>query len=270
MISAAASQFTGSIPDHYDKCLGPHIFVPYAEDMAKRVAALSPLSVLEIAAGTGILSKRLRNILPANAELLVSDLNPPMLEIAKAKLADAPGVSFQAADACVMPFPDEAFDCAVCQFGVMFFPDKESHFREAREVLKPGGTYLFSVWDDFAHNAFARIANDVIGSFFASDPPGFYKVPFGYARLDPIKLSLEQAGFSQLLFEIVQLNSEIPDVRMFAEGLVLGNPIVEEIRARGTEQPQLVIEKLTTALEKEFGSAPGRMRLQAIVVSARA
>ncbi len=172
-MSNAVTQFTGSIPDYYDRCLGPHIFVPYARDMALRVAALAPRHVLEIAAGTGIVSKCLRATLPTDTELLISDLNQPMLEIAKTKLAGASGVSFQAADACVMPFPDEAFDCAVCQFGMMFFPDKERHLRETRDVLRQGGHYLFNVWAEFACNPFARIAHETIGNFFTSDPPAF-------------------------------------------------------------------------------------------------
>ena len=269
MTNAALTQFTGSIPEYYDKGLGPHIFAPFAEDMAQRVSALSPRHVLEIAAGTGILSERLRAALPATAALLVSDLNPPMLEIAKAKLAGASGVVFQQADACAMPFSNAAFDCAVCQFGVMFFPDKDLSFREVRRVLRPGGAYLFNVWDDFAFNAFARIASETIASFFTSDPPGFYKVPFGYARLDPIKALLEAAGYRRLSFETVRLEQRISDVRAFAQGLVLGSPIVEEIRARGTAEPQAIIEKLNAAFENEFGARSGRMELQAIVVSAR-
>jgi ubiquinone/menaquinone biosynthesis C-methylase UbiE len=142
-----SARFTGDIPTNYDRGMGPHLFVDYAADLARRVAAARPLRVLEIAAGTGIVTRLLRDILPVTADLVASDLNPPMLDVARQKFRAGERIEFQPADANALPFPDGAFDAVVCQFGVMFFPDKLRAFAEAFRVLKPGGRFLFSVWD---------------------------------------------------------------------------------------------------------------------------
>ena len=165
-MSNDAAGFIGSIPQYYDQGLGPIIFADYAADIAQRAAAGNPLRVLETAAGTGIVTRRLRDALPADAHLIATDLNPPMLDIARAKFRAGEQVAFQPADAVALPFADQSFDAVVCQFGIMFFPDKARSCAEVFRVLAPGGRYLFSVWDSHRHNPFGRIAHEVAGSFF--------------------------------------------------------------------------------------------------------
>jgi ubiquinone/menaquinone biosynthesis C-methylase UbiE len=174
------ASFIGNIPEHYDRGLGPIIFVDYAADIARRAAACSPTRVLETAAGTGIVTRQLRDFLPAGASLTATDLNPPMIEVARAKFQPDERVDWRPADATALPFPDGSFDAVVCQFGVMFFPDKDRSYREVHRVLAPGGRYLFNVWDAHRYNPFGRITHEVAGSFFPVDPPQFYKVPFSY------------------------------------------------------------------------------------------
>jgi ubiquinone/menaquinone biosynthesis C-methylase UbiE len=135
-----AASFTGSIPQYYDQGLGPVIFAGYAADTAQRVAAGRPARVLETAAGTGIVTRKLRDALPAEAQLTATDLNPPMLDLAREKFRSGEPVSFQPADATALPFADASFDTIVCQFGLMFFPDKAASFSEARRALAPGGS----------------------------------------------------------------------------------------------------------------------------------
>ncbi len=260
--------FIGSIPEHYDQGLGPMIFVDYAADIARRAAALSPARVLETAAGTGIVTRALRNALPADARLTATDLNPPMLEVARAKFRAGEQVEFQPADAMALPFADGSFEAVVCQFGVMFFPDKGKSYREVFRVLAPGGRYLFNVWDSHRYNPFGRIAHEVAGRFFPADPPQFYNVPFSYPEIDPIKESMIEAGFTDIDVAVVRVEKEIPDASVFARGIVYGNPLIEQIRARGGE-PERVHEAMTQALRREFGAEPGRMPLQAIVFSVK-
>jgi SAM-dependent methyltransferase len=191
-----------------------------------------------------------------------------MLEIAKQKFSADDRIEFQPADATALPFADGAFDAVVCQFGVMFFPDKDKAYREAYRVLASGGRYHFNVWDSFAFNPFARISHDTIGLFFISDTPAFFTVPFGYHRIDEIKSSLLAAGFTEIAAHVLKIDKTITTTRQFAEGLVLGNPIIDEIRARGTTDSASIIGAVTTALQSAFGEDPGRMPLQAIVFSA--
>ena len=262
-------QFTGGIPENYDRGLGPHIFVDYAADIARRTAATDPRTVLEVAAGSGIVTRRLRDALPDSAHLTASDLNGPMLEIAKEKFQDGEAVDFQTADATALPFGDGIFDTVVCQFGVMFFPDKDQAYREVLRCLKPAGHYIFNVWDSFAYNPFAQIAQETIARFFPADPPGFYKLPFSYHRVDPIKESLIAAGFTGIAVHVLPLEKEIPQAEVFARGIVYGNPTINEIRSRGAAKPDEVMAAVTENLQKAFGPDPGRMPLQAIVISAR-
>ena len=263
-----AASFVGNIPEHYDSGLGPMIFVDYAADIACRAAASGPARVLETAAGTGIVTRQLRDVLPPSAHVTATDLNAPMLEVARTKFRPGEAVDFQPADAAALPFSEGAFDAVVCQFGVMFFPQKETAYREVRRVLAPGGHYLFSVWDSHRHNPFGRIAHETAASFFPADPPQFYNLPFSYYRIDPIKESLIEAGFDHIDLAVVKLYKEIPDVARFARGLIHGNPLIDQIRTRGGVEPDQVVDALAQALRKEFGADPGRVPLQAIVFSA--
>jgi ubiquinone/menaquinone biosynthesis C-methylase UbiE len=264
-----AAHFVGGIPANYDSRLGPHIFVDYAADLARRATAAGPARVLEIAAGTGIVTRLLRDALPGSTHLVASDLNSPMLEIARQKFKAEERVEFQPADATALPFEDGAFDTVVCQFGVMFFPDKDKSYREAYRTLTSGGRYYFNVWDSFEYNPFARIAHETIAGFFTQDIPAFYKVPFGYHQIDPIKTSLIAAGFDEVTAHVLKINKDIPKAQRLAEGLVLGNPVIDEIRTSGACDPASVVAAMTAALHGAFGRDPGRMPLQAIVFSAR-
>ena len=152
--------------------------------------------MLEIAAGTGIVTRQVaHDALPATSELVASDLNPPMLDIARHKFTAREKIEFHTADATALPFSDSTFDAMVCQFGVMFFPDKDKAYREAFRVLAGGGRFHFNVWDSFDFNPFARVVHETVGRFFGADTPRFYTIPFGYHRIDPIKASLADAGF---------------------------------------------------------------------------
>jgi SAM-dependent methyltransferase len=264
----SSASFTGSIPEHYDSGLGPILFAGYAADLARRTARLSPARVLETAAGTGIVTRALRNQLPAGAHLVATDLNPPMLKMAQEKFRPDEQVEFSQAEAGALPFLDESFDAVVCQFGVMFFTDKDRAYREAYRVLAPGGHYLFNVWESHRYNPFARIAHEGIGSFFPADPPQFYLVPFSYNQVDAIEESLINAGFMGTSVASVRLETEITDVALFARGLVYGNPVIDQIRAHEGADPGAIADAIARELCMAFGGERCRMPLRAIIFAA--
>lgn len=259
--------FVGSIPEHYDRGFGPVLFSGYAEDLAKRVAALQPRRVLETAAGTGIVTLRLRELLPESTQLVATDLNAPMLDIAREKCAGGRPVEFEPCDATALPFADQSFDAVACQFGIMFYPDKPLSFREVYRVLRTGGHYLFNVWDSHAHNPFGRIAHEVLQRFFDHDPPQFYRVPFSLHAIDPLKEMLIDAGFTDLSIHVIRLDRTVEDLAHFAKTTYHGNPVADQMRERGADPDAAVAEVL-----KEFRAAfgdPPIIPLQAIVFSAR-
>jgi SAM-dependent methyltransferase len=227
------TNFSGSIAALYDRFLGPMKFRPYAGDLARRVAALAPRAILETAAGTGFLTEAIARAAP-HAKLVATDLNQAMLDMAAARIA-SPLVSFRQADALALPFADASFDVVACQFGAMFFPDRVLGYREARRVLRPGGHFLFNVWDRIEANPITDLAARAVAALFPHDPPDFYaRMPFGYHDPARVTADLRAAGFAQVEVETVMLRSRIGSAREAATGLCQGTPLRSEIEARGS------------------------------------
>jgi SAM-dependent methyltransferase len=230
-------------------------------------APCRPRRVLELAAGTGIVTRHLRDLLPQAAALTATDLNPPMLEIARTRFRPGEAVEFQPADATALPFAAGSFDMIVCQFGAMFFPDKDRSYREALRVLVPGGRYLFSVWDSHRYNSFGRIVHEVAGRFFPADPPQFMAVPFGY-RFEPIKDSLLDAGFANFTAVVIRLQKQVAELATLASGLVYGSPLIDHVKQRGGVEAEQIVAAVMQEYRREFGVDPATIPLQAIVFSA--
>ncbi len=268
-MSSTQMRFVGTIPETYERVLGPFLFDYYARDLATRLEAPAGGRVLEIACGTGISTEAARAALDQSVNITATDLSPPMLELARAKRGHLPGVDFSEADAQELPFLDAAFDALFCQFGVMFLPDKPRGFREALRVLKPGGLLAFNVWDSLERNPVIALAHETIGSFFAVDPPQFVTVPFGWYMHDVIRAHVEDAGFDDIFIEALPYDASHPNAADLAYGLVHGNPSILEIEERGNAAPHEVVAALTGRLIEAYGDDPLRTPLQAIAVTAR-
>ena len=256
--------FQGAVPENYDRYLGPVIFEPWAEDLVLRLAGKKYERVLEIACGTGIVTRRLRDALPATTEIVATDLNPDMFEFAKPKFRKGENVMWQQGDASSLPFPNCSFDAAVCQFGVMFVPDKAAAMRESYRVLCSGGVFLFNVWDSFEANPFGQIAHTTIASFFDHDPPGFYKIPFGFHDSTVIRKLLQDAGFEKIESFSETKPCRSASAREFATGLVRGNPVGGEATERGVD-PEELIDAVAKRITERFGAAPVESTMRAIV-----
>ncbi|MBT5040347.1 MAG: methyltransferase domain-containing protein [Rhodospirillaceae bacterium] len=263
------ARFVGSIPETYDRELGPFLFEYYAEDLAARLKAPAGGRVLEIACGTGISTEYARNVLEAGISITATDLNPPMLEHAEANRSHLAGVTFSQADAQALPFGDGQFDALFCQFGVMFLPDKPLGFSEFFRVLKPGGTLALNVWDSLERNPVVGLAFETICSFFESDPPLFLSIPFGWNDHAVIRAHLEDAGFGDVAIEAVPHGGSHPSAAGLAKGMVQGNPTMLEIEERGTASADEVVVTLAEKIRATYGDNPVRSPLQAIVATAR-
>ncbi|HEX5163290.1 MAG TPA: class I SAM-dependent methyltransferase [Steroidobacteraceae bacterium] len=261
-------QFSGSVPEVYDKYLVPLIFEPYAIDLAERAAALPITNILELAAGTGVLTRRLAMALPGSVFIIATDLSQPMLDQA-ASVGTRRPVEWRQADALALPFDKASFDAVVCQFGVMFFPDKARAFAEIRRVLRRGGVLLFNTWDRIEDNEFAQAVNDALVEVFPANPPRFLaRLPHGYHDIETLRRDLSAGGFSAVP-EILTLpaRSRAASAHVPAVAYCQGTPLRGEIEARDPAKLLTATAAAEAALEQRFGTAAVDGRIQAHVVS---
>ena len=260
--------FSGSIPALYERYLASVLFAPYALDFATRLAGLQTGRVLETAAGTGILTRVLARTLPAAIEIVATDLNKAMLDFAAAQPLGR-NVRWQQADAQHLPFADQTFDAVVCQFGIMFLPDKRAGYAEAHRVLKPHGRFVFSIWDRLEDNEFAHAVSVAVTALFPNDSPAFLaRTPYGFHDMDGICEDLRHVGFSAVTIEQVEVCSRATSPRDVAIGFCQGTPLGSEIVAGGAQQLGEVTSAVASALATRFGLGQIEGKMKAHVVSA--
>jgi len=260
--------FSGSVAELYERCLVPLIFAPYADDLAARVVARAPRRVLEVAAGTGVVTRELARRLPADATIVATDLNQPMLDQAAA-VGTARPVEWRQADALQLPFDDASFDAVVCQFGAMFFPDRPAGYAQARRVLRQGGALCFNVWDAIEHNELSALVIDALAPLFPDDPPRFLaRTPHGYHDRAAIERDLALGGFTAWQIETVAARSRTESAHAAAFALCQGTPLRAEIEARGPTRLAEATAAAAAAIAQRFGAGPIDAKIQAHVVVA--
>jgi len=268
-MAATDRLFVGSIPEIYDRFLVPLIFEPYALDLAERLARTKPKHVLEIAAGTGALTRAIASRLPAHARIVATDLNEPMLDYAAAQQSDDHRIVWRQADALALPFDDQGFDVVACQFGVMFFPDKVRAYSEARRMLKSGGYFFFNVWDHICENEFADVVTEALATLFPENPPRFMaRIPHGYHDVQRIRDDLIAAGFGEISFEAVNQISKASSPSDPAIAYCQGTPLRNEIEALDVSRLEEATKHTAEALALRFGNGPIEDCIRAFVITA--
>ena len=263
--------FAGSIPKFYDTLMVPLIFEAYAAHMAELVAAFSPGTVLETAAGSGAVTRALAPRLKSDARYLVTDLNQSMLDYAAARQGFDDRIEWRQADALALPFNDASFDVVCCQFGAMFFPDRIAGYVEARRVLRPGGRFVFSVWDRIEGNAFANDVTNAAAAVFPHDPPRFLaRTPHGYHDVVLIHEDLRRAGFADIRIETRAEVSRSPSARDAATAFCQGTPLRNEIEARDASLLALITDRAAQVIASRHGEGPVAGKIQAHVIVAAA
>jgi len=260
--------FTGSIPKLYDTYLVPLIFDPYATDLEERLRARPLSRLLEIAAGTGVVTRALASALPESATIVATDLNQAMLDQAAA-LGTARPVHWQQADAMALPFSDGEFDVVVCQFGAMFFADKAKAFSEARRVLKSGGMFIFNVWDRISENEFADAVSTSLEAVFPQDPPRFLtRTPYGYHDPLIIEHDLAAGGFTKIpQIVTVSAQSRATSAREPAIAYCQGTPLRTEIETRDAKRLMEATDVAEEAIAKQFGRGAITGKIQAHIIT---
>jgi SAM-dependent methyltransferase len=262
--------FQGSIPAVYQQHLVPLIFEPYARDLAARARGLPARRVLELAAGTGVVTRQLALALPSDVAIDASDLSQPMLDQA-ASIGTSRPVHWRQADVHALPYPDSAFELVVSQFGVMFFSDKPRAFAEVRRVLAPGGVFLFNVWDRLEANELPNAVTEALAGLFPDDPPTFMRrIPHGYHEPSAIARDLGAGGFTSApTIETVAVMSHADDAHAGAVAFCCGTPLRPDLEARASGQLDEIVAAVTRALTARFGTGPFDTKIQALVVSVR-
>jgi SAM-dependent methyltransferase len=253
-----------SMPEAYDRWLAPAVFHPFAVDLARRAARLAPRRVLEIAAGTGVLTRELIAAIPW-AEVTATDLSAPMVEFGSRR---APGAAWQQADALRLPFGDKRFDLVVCQFGVMFFADRPAAFREMLRVLTPEGSLLFSTWGTVDAHGFAAALMAGVERAFPDAPPMFIvAVPHGYSDVGQVAADLAAGGLDCVAAEPVTLDGHSGSAADVAAGFCTGTPLRMAIEDRG--DLMAAIAAVSEEMKARLGAAPVTAKMTAYVIEAQ-
>ena len=262
--------FDGSIPKLYEMYFVPMVFQPYAADLVSRLPSKSLSNVLEIAAGTGVVTRVLAATLPEKVSIVATDLNEAMLEHARSIGTRRP-VEWTQADVMSLPFPNETFDAVICQFGVMFFPDKAKAFAEVHRVLRPGGVFVFNTWDRIEENQFAETVTTALAPLFPDDPPRFHaRVPHGYYSRETIERDLAAGGFTATpQFETVTKRSHALSPRIPAVAYCQGTPLRSEIEKRDPALLGDATVMAAKAFAQRFGTENLSGKIQAHIVTAK-
>jgi ubiquinone/menaquinone biosynthesis C-methylase UbiE len=269
-MSTNDKEFTGSIPEIYDTYLVPLIFEQYAADLAQRTASINPSSVLEIASGSGVVTRAGAPVLQSGSRHVVSDLNPPMLDRAAATQPHPELIEWLPADALDLPLDDDSFDLVLCQFGCMFFPDRVKSYSEARRVLRPGGAFVFNMWDRIEENDFANVVTEALAGLYPVDSPRFLpRTPHGHYDTEVYRSELEAAGFTDIDIEPLDAISAASSPLIPAVAYCHGTPLRNEIEALDPEGLDAATEHAADAIASYFGSGQIDGRIRAFVITAR-
>ncbi|MGO7031151.1 methyltransferase domain-containing protein [Rhizobium ruizarguesonis] len=253
--ASSLAPFEEGVAEFYDSLLVPILFEPYASEMAIVAERLKPGSILEVAAGTGALTRALRVTLDPATEIVATDLSQAMIDVGAPSLTMS-RTHWMHADAQNLPFASSMFDLVVCQFGVMFFPDKLKAYDEAKRVLRSGGRFLFTTWDSLPANDFARCVDECLASLFPSNPPDFLRnLSYSYFDIASIKAQMSSAGFDAISCDRIELIS-VAAAHDIAAAFCQGTPLREEIERRAPARISEIVDEVAERMESRYGVRP--------------
>ncbi|MGN6089020.1 MAG: class I SAM-dependent methyltransferase [Actinomycetales bacterium] len=262
---AQARRWSGDMAAAYEDYLVPTVFAPFAVDTAARVATATPRPperVLEVAAGTGAVARELVAALP-RASVTATDLNPAMVEVG---LARVPTATWLQADALALPWPEAVFDAVVCQFGVMFFPDRVAGLQEMARVLQPGGVLVVSTWGPLEQHEPGWLVTRAVTKALGGEPPFLRSIPHGYHDRAQIESDVEAAGLELVSLDDVTLSAS-SSPRKLAMGFCHGTPIRAALEEAG--DLETLTKLVARRLEELDGPAPRQRSMTALVITAR-
>ena len=256
--------FNRIIAENYENYLGPIFNDVYAKDLTRRLASHKINSILETACGTGQVTRLLRKIFP-ETRIVSTDLNPGMIEMAKKVVSENDKIEWHNANAEELPYDSSTFDAVICQFGLMFVPNKQKAVNEAFRVLKNGGRFIFNTWDSLEINNISKMANDTVNTFFKDNPPDFFRVPFSMHDSNEIEKLLQNSGFSNITVENVLFTGHADSADDAVKALISGTPVYIAICERDEKMLPDIQQSLHKRIESEFGTSSLKIPLSAWV-----
>jgi SAM-dependent methyltransferase len=230
----------------YETLFVPALFRQWAPMMADAAKIESGDRVLDIACGTGVLAREAAIRIGASGRVAALDPNAGMLAVARDL---APGIDWREGKAEALPFPDHAFDAVVCQFGLMFFSDRDMAIREMLRVLVPGGRCAVAVWDAIENAPVFAALVDLLDRVAGSRAGDALRAPFALGDKQALAALFQGAGASAVNITSRGGTARFPSIREFVEAEVRG-----WLPAMGVVLPEPQIDSILTEAESVLAS----------------
>jgi ubiquinone/menaquinone biosynthesis C-methylase UbiE len=189
----------------YESYMVPSLFAPWATYLVQRANPQLGERVLDIACGTGIVARNVVPLVGSRGTVIGLDVNPDMIDTARAAAErDHLAIEWHTSPAEQLLFPDKHFDLILCQFGLMFFTDKQGALKEMHRVLKKGGRLVLSAWQGLDRHPFYQTLHAVSQRHFGKSS---VEAVFSLGNADKLRKLLTNSGFQQVEIEPMSLTA---------------------------------------------------------------
>ena len=212
-----------SFADRYQSVLVPVIFEPWARHLIERAQPKVGEHILDLACGTGVVTRELSKLAPSPGLLVGVDHSVEMLDVARSLSVESGiEVKWIQADAGKLPFSDESFDLAFCQQALQFFPDRYGAVCELRRVLKPEGRAVFCIQREISVNPMLEAQAAALDNHIGEAAGDAVRSICSLSNGAEVRQLFEKAGFRHVEVKSTTLDLGHPDARAFAEGAIGG------------------------------------------------
>lgn len=232
--------------EDYERYLVTAYFGAFAEALAAFAAPWPGERALDVACGTGALTRLLAERVGPSGHVTGLDLNAGMLTVARS-LLDAPNVAWQEASALAMPFEDGVFDLVTCQQGLQFFPDRVAGLREMRRVLRPGGRLALSCWRSTEHNPVFKLLEEALARLVEHEAAML--PPFALGDREDLRRLAHEAGFTDVAVRIDGRLARFPSPAEMVRRILLGGPtMLTALVAADADAHQRLVDEVTRTM----------------------